>query len=392
MKYVGIDLHKKTIVLCVMNKERQVVQRQKFFCAETDRISEYFRGLGEFSFAVEATGTYEWLANLLSPLAQSWVLVNPSRFEMIAKSAQKTDRHDAHNLAEFLVLGMLPRAYYPPARVREHRLLVRYRVQCRRRVSHLICRIRQVAARCNADRKDLLDSEVMEAFQQRADLSEADRFVLKRLLIEHRHALEYLEEAAAELSRFAKQASPAEKREREILQSAPGVGPIVTDVVLAELGEVSRFPSIKDVSAYAGLVPKLDESGDKAKQLKITKAGSRLLRWGMVQAAWQAVRTSDRWRGVFESIKRRRGAKRAIIAVARRLLGVLVSMLKQGKEYRWSLAELKYREGQQEKRRQRRIMKRQAAATKQATKSEVAPVQEEKPKRTRRTKKETVMA
>jgi hypothetical protein len=170
------------------------------------------------------------------------------------------------------------------------------------------------------------------------------------------------------------------------------VGPIVTDVVLAELGEVSRFPSIKDVSAYAGLVPKLDESGDKAKQLKITKAGSRLLRWGMVQAAWQAVRTSDRWRGVFESIKRRRGAKRAIIAVARRLLGVLVSMLKQGKEYRWSLAELKYREGQQEKRRQRRIMKRQAAATKQATKSEVAPVQEEKPKRTRRTKKETVMA
>ncbi len=151
MKYVGIDLHKQTIVLCVMNKERQVVQRQKFICAEMERISEYFRGLGEFAFAVEASGTYEWLANLLSPLAKSWVLVNPSRFEIIAKSAQKTDRHDAQNLAEFLVLGMLPKAYYPPARIREHRLLVRYRVQCRRRVSHLICRIRQVAARYNAD-------------------------------------------------------------------------------------------------------------------------------------------------------------------------------------------------------------------------------------------------
>ncbi len=223
----------------------------------------------------------------------------------------------------------------------------------------------------------------MEAFQKRVDLSEADRFVLKRLLVEHRHALEYLEEAAAELKRFAEKASPAEKREREILESAPGVGPIVTEVVLAELGEVSRFRSIKDVSAYAGLVPKLDESGDKAKQLKITKAGSRLLRWGMVQAAWQAVRTSARWRGVFESIKRRRGAKRAIIAVARRLLGVLVSMLKEGKEYRWSLAELKYREERQKQ----RVIKRQRADVK----SETPPVKEEKPKRVRRTKKETVM-
>jgi len=86
------------------------------------------------------------------------------------------------------------------------------------------------------------------------------------------------------------------------------------------------------------LVPARRESDTKSKELGITKQGSRLLRWAMVEAAWSAVQNSPRWRGVYESIKCRRQSKRAIIAVARRLLAVLVSMLKSGQEYKSSLA------------------------------------------------------
>ena len=86
------------------------------------------------------------------------------------------------------------------------------------------------------------------------------------------------------------------------------------------------------------------ESDGKRKDLPITKKGSRLLRWAMVEAAWAAVAHSARWRGVYEALKRRRQAKRAIIAVARRLLTVLVSMLKSGTMYRASLAELREKE------------------------------------------------
>jgi transposase len=185
-------------------------------------------------------------------------------------------------------------------------------------------------------------------------LTEADRFVLNQRLNDYDFAHERLAAAKAEVKAFAQKGSEAEQKQREIVLSAPGIGEVVSEVVLAELGDVDRFGSIKEATAYAGLVPAKRESAGKGKELGITKQGSRLLRWAMVEAAWQAVRHSARWRAVYEQIKRRRGAKRAIIAVARRLLGLLASMLKSGTKYRSSLAELKEREAKAEKRKQQR--------------------------------------
>src|SRR5262249_19670934 len=197
----------------------------------------------------------------------------------------------------------------------------------------------------------------LEDLQQRADLSAADRFVLGEQVRDYEHALKQLKSARAELKRFAQQDSAAEQMQREILRSAPGVGEVVSEVVLAEIGDAARFRSLKDATAYAGLVPGKHESDTKRKDLPITKQGSALLRWAMVEAAWVAVAQSARWRGVYEALKKRRQSKRAIIAVARRLLAVLVSMLKSGTKYRWSLAELKEREAQRALRQQRRRAK-----------------------------------
>jgi len=80
----------------------------------------------------------------------------------------------------------------------------------------------------------------------------------------------------------------------------------VSEVVLAELGDAERFRSLKDATASAGLVPGKRESDGKKKDLGITKKGSRLLRWVMVEAAWSAVQNSPRWRGVYEALKKRR--------------------------------------------------------------------------------------
>lgn len=362
MKYVGIDLHKKCMSVCVMDKERKVLHRQRLLCGEPERIVEYFRSLGEFCFAVEAMGSFEWLALLLEPVASSWVLVNPSKFRVIAESTQKTDRQDAQNLAEFLALGMLPRAYFPSERTREHRLLVRYRLRCRQKQSQIKVEIRQLATRYNADRKDLFEAEQLASLQSLKQMRAADRFILKQQLEALKEARERTEGATKQLRKFAAQGSKAEQREREIVLSAPGVGEVVTEVVLAELGDVKRFASIKDATAYAGLVPAQRESAGKEKERGLTKKGSRILRWAMVEAAWQSIRSSARWRGVYEQLKKRRGSKKAIMAIARRLLGVLTSMLKQGTEYRWSLAELKEREERSQQRQFQRARKRQGSA------------------------------
>ena len=127
MKYVGIDLHKKTIAVCVVTKDRKVLDRKSFKCRDTETIVEYFRSLGSFQFVVEATAGYFWLVGLLESLAERVVLAHPKKLRIITESARKTDRLDAQVLAEFLALDMIPEAYRPSPRERAYRRLVRHR-------------------------------------------------------------------------------------------------------------------------------------------------------------------------------------------------------------------------------------------------------------------------
>jgi hypothetical protein len=131
MKYVGADLHKKTITLCVLvtvRGKRQVFQRQRFACCDTAAIAAWFKGLGKYRVVVEATASYKWFVKLVEPTAERVVLAHPKKLRVIAESKRKSDKIDAFVLAEFLALNMIPEAWRPTPRVREHRTLVRHRV------------------------------------------------------------------------------------------------------------------------------------------------------------------------------------------------------------------------------------------------------------------------
>ena len=120
---------------------------------------------------------------------------------------------------------------------------------------------------------------------------------------------------------FVAKAPAREKEARAILKTAPGVGFVTAEVVLSELGDVSRFRNAKAVCAYAGLVPAVRQSGGKkSKDLHITKEGSGLLRWALVESAWRLVKSSPKWSALYSRLKKRCGSKRAIVAVARKLL------------------------------------------------------------------------
>lgn len=340
MKYVGADLHKKTIVLCVLDKERNVLQRVTLHCHQPDAVRSFFAKLaasGPCKVVVEATASYEWLAEILDQLKIELVLAHPGKLRLIAESTNKTDKVDAKVLAEFLALDFIPRAYRPTKRQREHRVLVRHRVAVRQQCSRIKCQVRRVLSNYNADRKDVFSALGREEIRKKAtaEFAASDRFVLEQLLRDLDHMETQLAKATKQLREFAEAGDAKEARAREVLRSAPGVGETVSEVVLAELGDVERFASIDQVTAYAGLAPGKRESAGKSKDLGITKQGSKLLRWAMVQAAWQSIRSSLKWSAIYERLKKRRGAKRAIIAVARRLLRVLASMWKNGEEYRF---------------------------------------------------------
>lgn len=332
MKYVGIDLHKKIIVLCVVDKARKVLERKTFSCCEVKSIKSYFAKLGKFRAVVEATASYEWLVEILEPMAQKVVLAHPGKLVLIAKSTRKSDKIDAKILAEFLALDMTPESYRPSKRVREHRVLVRHRVSIRQTINRIKCRIRRVLSDQNADRDRLFNGEGLK-YLRTVSLPESDRFVLDQLLASYDHYREQMRQVEQQIKEFAEKAPAKEAQARELLRTIPGVGEVVTEVVLAEVGDFDRFTSQKKLAAYAGLVPGKRESAGKSKDLGITKQGSRLLRTMLVQGAWQAVRYSEKWSRVYHALRRRGNPKQAIIAVARRLLTVMMSVVKSGKPY-----------------------------------------------------------
>lgn len=127
MNFVGVDLHKKSITVCVMDHNRKVLARKTINCTETNEIVDFFRKFRPFKVVVEATASYPWFVELVEPMADEVILANPKKLRVIAESTKKTDRLDAQILAEFLVLDMIPRAYQPTPRQREHRVLVRHR-------------------------------------------------------------------------------------------------------------------------------------------------------------------------------------------------------------------------------------------------------------------------
>jgi transposase len=333
VNHVGIDLHKKTIVLCVMDPHRKVTARRTFACDRVQAVREFVAALRPFRAVVEATASYHWLVELLEPLAEAVLLAHPKKLRVIAESAKKTDRLDAQVLAEFPALGLIPEAHRPAPRRREHRALVRHRQYLRGRVTAVRAEVRRVLADYNADRKDLFTA-AGRAYLAAVRLNASDRFVVDQLRAEFAALRGRLKELAGRPRGLAAAAPTREAEARAVLRTIPGVGPVTVEVVVSERGDVRRFSSAEEACASAGLVPAVRQSGGKRRERELTKEGSPLLRGAPVEAAWRPVRHSRRWEVASQGIKRRRGAKKAVVAVARRLLGVMHAMLKANEPYR----------------------------------------------------------
>jgi transposase len=331
-KFIGADLHKKTIVICVVDKDRRVIETRRFFCAEGRRIRDWFAAQESFELVVEATAAYEWFVQLVEPYAERVVLAHPGKLRVIAQSTRKSDKLDARTLAEFLALGMIPPAYRPTPRQREHRRLVRHRHFLRRRITSIKNRVRNLLADYNADRPDLFTQTGLEHMCQLTLLA-ADRFVLESMLKELSLYYEQIHAIEKQLRELAKTAPPAEAAARQSLATIPGLGPVTIEVFLSEIADLRRFSSQKKVVAYAGLAPGQRESAGRRRELGITHAGSGMLRWVLNQASWQLVQRSSHWRRIFEAIAKRRGKKKAITAISRRLLCVMTSIVNSGRPY-----------------------------------------------------------
>jgi transposase len=286
MNSIGVDLHKKLITVCVMDNQLRVLGRRTLACAEPDRIVEFLQSFQPFKLVVEATASYHWFVELVEGIAEKIVLANPMKRRVIAESTKKTDRLDAQVLAEFLTRDMIPQAYMPTPRQRQHRALVRHRQYVRGLMTAVRNKLRRIVSDYNTDRRDLFTKRSQRERIEEIALKEADRFIVRQLWADFDHFSEQLDKLGQMLRQFASKAPQREKEARAVLKTVPGVATATTEVVLSELGDVERFRNAKTVCAYAGLAPIVRQSGGKkSKALAISKEGSPLLRWVLVEAS-----------------------------------------------------------------------------------------------------------
>lgn len=326
MNSVGIDLHRNRSHITVIDGEGTEVLSRRI---TNDRATflEILDGLhGETQIAVEATYGWEWLVDALEDAGHEVHLSHPLRTRAIAAARVKTDAVDARTLAQLLMAGLLPEAYVAPREVRDLRDLLRHRLALTQLRAAVKNRVHAQLARqgVKVTRTDLFGKGGRELMAG-LGLRDGQRRRLDSMLSLVGDFDREIGVATAEVDALAK----ADERV-EVLTQIRGVGVYTAMLIIAEVGDVSRFPDARRLCAWAGLTPTIRSSDGKARLGHITKQGSSPLRWVLVEAA-QHIRAGEGSLGeAFERIAERRGRKIARVAVARKILTLCFYGLRDG--------------------------------------------------------------
>lgn len=361
----GLDVHKDSVVAAVRCVNEPPHREVRTFGTTTRALFELGDWLESHAVthvAMEATGIY-W-----KPV---WHLLE-ERFELVLANAQhirnvpgrKTDVNDAMWIADLLAHGLIRGSFVPPARIQNLRDLTRTRKQLVREISQHTMRIQKTLEDANIkvasvlssvlgtsgramlhaiiggeeDPERLADFAVGTARKKRAELIEALRGRVsahhRSMLKMHLGVIAALESALAEVDVAAGKALEPIRAHASILTTMPGVSDIVANVIVAEIGvDMSRFPTAGHLVSWAGMCPRSDESAGKRRSTRVRKTAN-WLKTTLVTSAWAAVRRKDSYlRAQFLRIKSRRGAKKAILAVAASMLTAAFHMLRDGVPY-----------------------------------------------------------
>ena len=312
---VGIDLHRRRSVIVRMTEAGEHLETVRIL-NDPERLAAVMARAGETPEVVlEATYGWYWAADTLAELGANVHLAHPLGVKMFSYRRVKNDERDAADLADLLRMGRLPEAWIAPPATRELRQLVRHRAKLVGLRSNLKCQVHAVLAGAGVQvvMSDLFGVEGQKLLA-RVELPIAARARVNSVL-------GLIAAMDVEVELFAKLVA-ARLREHpgyRAIQVIPGVGPVLAAVFVAEIGDVTRFPGPAQLASWAGLTPKHHESDTTVHRGRITKQGSRLVRWAAVEAV-QRVPVHTRLGQTRDRVAQRRGRNVGVVAAARELI------------------------------------------------------------------------
>lgn len=320
-RYMGVDLHRNCFTVYTRAEDGSGESRE-WSIRNLEVFAKRVKATDEV--AVEATGNVRLFCAALKDRGCRIVVVNPHQFQVISRSVKKTDEHDAKVLAEFLSKGMLPEVRMKDevhARVaslaQTRDKLVKLRTVLKNKINNLL------AARGILIRKESLSSEKGLTAVLASPVSELERMELDVLVGEVRH----LNESIKKLEVLLQDQGPKLPGWKNVT-SIKGIGDTGASILLSTIGNIADFADEGKLAAYFGIVPRVSNSNETERSGRITKQGCKLGRTALVQCSLIAARYSPYLQAYYRRIAATRGTGKAIIALARKFLGIIYRTLK----------------------------------------------------------------
>jgi transposase len=320
-RYIGIDLHRNQFTCCIqLEKGRRYVTKWRL-----EELAKFVTKLRpDDEVAVEITGNTRLFHDAVAGHVARVVVVDSNQFRVISRSVKKTDANDAQLLALYLSKDLLPEVRmknklqaHVASLTQTRDTLVKQRSALKNKVNNIL------SARGLNLPKEALGSEKRLAEVLALPFDELVLIELRVIVDQIRG----LKKAVAELDKAIAEAS-SELEGHTSLTSIKGIGATTSAILLSLIGDVNDFPDEGRLASYFGIVPRVSNSNEIERSGRIHKRGSKLGRTALVQSALIAAKYSPYLKRFYEQVKARRGAGKAIIALARKFLGIIYRTLK----------------------------------------------------------------
>jgi transposase len=325
--YGGIDLHARTMYLCILNQHGEIVLHRNMRAAPEPFLQEIAPYREDLVVCVECIFTWYWLADLCTQEGIPFVLGHALYMKAIHGGKAKNDKIDAQKIAVLLRGGMLPQAYVYPADMRATRDLLRRRLHLVRHRAELLTHVQQTNSQYNlpeigkkiaykANRDGVAERFPDPAVQKSIEVDLA--------LIGHYDAL--LRDLELAIVTTAKQ---HDANTLYLLQTVPGIGKILSLVLLYEMHDIARFPRVQDFVSYCRLVKCAKESAGKRYGTSGTKIGNAYLKWAFSEAAVLFLRNNPAGQKYLVRLEHKHGKGKALTVLAHKLARAVYHMLKR---------------------------------------------------------------
>jgi transposase len=321
-RFIGVDLHKKVFTVSFYDVK---TKKHRLKGYQMKSIEAFRKELDEEDIiGVEITGNTRYFVKKIIDKVKEVKLINPTKFDLISKSMKKTDKQDAMKIAEFISSNEVPQVKLKEdlssqiaslASTRDK--FVQMRTVMKNKVHGLLNGYGIVLEREELSSKKGLRN----VFKYKIDPIAA--IELEIIVKEIEHLNDTISKLDKELEENGKKLDGFES-----ITSIKGIGSKSGAILLSIIDNVNRFDSEKKLASYFGIVPRVHQSNEKEWQGHITKHGSRLGRTTLVQCTWIAIKYSKYLKTFYEKIKAKKGSGKAIIATAKKLLGIIYNTLK----------------------------------------------------------------